>query len=171
MKFLVVNASAYHPSITAGFCDIFEQNCSRCGIDTKRLNLFIDTPPINPGHYQHPDDYTITEFQKMVLESDGMFIATPCHWFNVPGVLKNLIDHLTCIETDLWQKSRPLCVVVHAPEGGEYGALSSIILPLNLMGFAIPASGYAYYNGGDKWAYDDIPEMPQRMKDAILHKK
>ena len=127
-----------------------------------RLNLHEDCPETCDGTYKRPE--VLSSFQRAVLDADGMFVATPCHWFNVPGVLKNLIDHLTCIDSDLWERERPLCVAVHSPEGGEHGALAAIILPLNMMGFAIPANGYAYFNGGDRWAYSEIEEMPGRMK-------
>ena len=105
----------------------------------------------------------MSRFHEQILRCDGLFIATPCHWFNVPGVLKNYIDHLTRIEHDLMQKTRPLCVFVHSPEGGEIGTVGAIVLPLNLLGFSLPAWGFAYFNGGDRWAFDEVKDMPMRM--------
>ena len=161
MKILVVNSSAFPKSVVENMCIQFEGAALNIDIQTQRINLFADMPPICDGTYTFKGEFS--ELQKLVLSYDGLFIGTPCHWFNMPAVLKNFIDHLTPIDSFLWKKSRPLCLAVYAPEGGEFGVLSSIILPFNLMGFSLPANGFAYYNGNDRWAYDEIKEMPKRM--------
>ena len=167
MKILVLNCSAFRGSITEGYCYLFSSACSLEKIKTTKINLYGEKIPMCNGRkYQRPDK--LSDIQKLVIAADGLFISTSVHWFNVPAVLKNFIDHISCVDVDLWQKERPLCCFVYSPEGGEIGALSAIILPLNMMGFCLPANGYAYYNGkGDKWADDEVKAFPRRMKDCL----
>ena len=160
--FLVINCSPFKNSVCQKFCDIFIKRCTELGIKTTQINIHDIEIKFSNGTY----DEVNLEIQKLTLETDGIFIASPTYWYNVPSKLKAYLECLPNIEDRLYERSRPICVAVHAPEGGELGVLQAILLPMNMMGFWIPNNGYAYYRNtkyDDGWAFDEIKSMPDRM--------
>jgi NAD(P)H-dependent FMN reductase len=156
---LVVNASPHGQSVTTKFCKIFEKGF---GAEyTNQLNLHDAPPRFSDGSYA-----TDTPLQKQVLDVDVLFIATPTYWFNVPAILKAFIDELSGIDTKkLWAVDRYVVVAVHAPQGGEIGAVGALVLPLNMMGFTLPANGFVYYrNEDDSWAWNDLTEIAKQLR-------
>jgi multimeric flavodoxin WrbA len=158
-KALIVNASPFRESVTAKFCKTFEKGF---GADyTKQLNLHDAPPRYSEGTYTSD-----SPLQKQVLDVDVVFIATPTYWFNVPAILKAFLDDLSGIDTEeLWAIDRYVVVAVHAPEGGELGAIGALVLPLNMIGFTLPANGFVYYrNEDDSWAWDDLTEIAKQLR-------
>jgi multimeric flavodoxin WrbA len=169
MKFLVINASPHKDGGTQRFVDAFCDAADKVESVTK-LNLHDNPPSFCKGGFVRPD--VLDTYQQAVLACDALFIATPTYWFNVPSILKAFIENLTPIESDLWQRPRTLGVAVYAPEGGELGCATAIILPLNHLGFSLVDSGYVYHRGipKDDWAWEDIGRMPERMKRLIQNR-
>lgn len=160
--FLIINASPHNTSVCQNFCNIFKKRCEELGIKTIEVNLHNIKLPFCDGTF----DEVSLEIQKQTLESDGIFIASPTYWYNAPSVLKAYIECLSNIEDELYKRARPLCLAVHAPEGGELGVLQAVLLPMNMMGFWLPENAYAYYRNtkyDDGWAFDEIKTMPDRM--------
>lgn len=157
---LVINASPKNGK-TLKFCKTFERAFG--SQHTKRLNLAKNPPPHSDGTFKN----TGTRWQEDTLKSDVLFIATPVYWFNVPSTLKAYLDDLAAIERKLWKNERFVIVAVHAPEGGEIGALNAIILPLNSMGFTLPRNGFVYYRGpSDDWAWKDIEYAAEEVSEV-----
>jgi NAD(P)H-dependent FMN reductase len=160
--YLVVNASHFANSNTERFCQIFEQNleasCSR--IELRRKHI-----PFADGTYRIPRNDVLRKLREQVLNCDGIFIATPTHWFSAPGRLKAFIDHLTPIEAKLWKKERLLALAIYAPEGGELGVFQAVVPALNHMGFSLVGNGYAYRRSRRKseaWVVREIKGMAKR---------
>lgn len=88
---------------------------------------------------------------RLIEESDGIIIATPIYWFNVSGVVKNLIDRMTAFENMIHHVGRSLVegkaagVIAVGNEQGGAMVTANLLLTLNSMGFAIPPWGFAYY--------------------------
>jgi multimeric flavodoxin WrbA len=166
MKFLIINASPNENGVTVKFCDAFTKAAEKVG-EVKRLNLHDDPPPFCRGILPRPR--TLGLYQREVLDCDALFVATPTYWFNVPSILKAFIEELDPIEEDLWEKRRAFGAAIHAPEGGELGPATALILPLNHLNFSLVNMGYVYHRGipKDDWAWEDINEMPARMASII----
>jgi NAD(P)H-dependent FMN reductase len=162
----VINASSFVGSITDKHCKLFIDNLD--GPEYSRIDLRDERIPIHNGHWDETPNATLRALRKRVLDCDGMFIATPVHWFNVPSVLKAFIDHLTPIESKLWKRERLLGIAVYAPEGGELGAFSAVVCPLTLMGFSLVGSGFVYRREKRKpkaWVRKDIVDMAERFSE------
>ncbi len=91
------------------------------------------------------------EIYRLIEESDGIIIATPIYWFNMSGVVKNLIDRMTAFENMIHHVGRSLVegkaagVIAVGNEQGGAMVTANLLLTLNSMGFAIPPWGFAYY--------------------------
>ncbi len=91
------------------------------------------------------------EIYGLIEESDGIIIATPIYWFNVSGVVKNLVDRMTAFENMIHHVGRSLVegkaagVIAVGNEQGGAMVTANLLLTLNSMGFAIPPWGFAYY--------------------------
>ncbi len=88
---------------------------------------------------------------RLIEESDGLILATPIFWFNVSGVVKNLIDRMTAFENMIHHVGRSVVegkaagVIAVGNEQGGAMVTANLLLTLNSMGFAIPPWGFAYY--------------------------
>ena len=159
-KALVVNASPHQGSLTERFCKTFEQAIGEQ--HTTRLNICRDCPSYSDGKYDKKD----TRWQQSVLKSEVLFIGTPVYWFNIPAVLKALLDDWAAIDDRLWQKERFAIIAAYAPEGGEISALNALVIPLNMMGFTFPGNAIVYVRDErkDGWAWEDIKEAAQGVR-------
>ncbi len=163
--YLVINASHFADSKTERFCRLFELNLDLDAVSFSRIDLRRKNIPFADGTYRLPQNKELKQLRTQVLDCDGMFIATPTHWFSAPGRLKALIDHLTPIEAKLWKRERLLGLAIYAPEGGELGVFQSVVPALNHMGFSLVGSGYAYRRNRGKpeaWVVKEIVGMAKR---------
>jgi len=161
--YLVINASHFANSNTERFCRLFEQNLE--AVSSLRIELRKKNIPFADGTYRLPRDKVLEQLRQQVLDCDGMFIATPTHWFSAPGRLKAFIDHLTPIEAKLWKRERLLGLAVYAPEGGELGVFQSVVPALSHMGFSLVGNGYAYRRSrrkSEQWVAKEIKGMAKR---------
>lgn len=142
--YLVINASQFADSKTERFCRLFEQNLDLERVSWSRIDLRRRDIPIADGTYRPTRDKVVTQLRQQILACDGMFIASPTHWFSAPARLKAVIDHLTPIEAKLWRRERLLGLAVYAPEGGELGVFQAVVPALTHMGFGLVGNGYAY---------------------------
>jgi multimeric flavodoxin WrbA len=166
MRFLVINASPNKAGKTSRFVDAFTEAAQKTG-EVQVLHLHDNPPHYSRGELTAQRNPTV--YQKAAIDCDGLFIATPTYWFNVPAILKSFIEELDGVDTELYARPRALGVAVYAPQGGELGTASSLILSLNHMNFALVEVGYIFHRGiaEDDWAWEDISLMPERMKRTI----
>lgn len=166
MKFLVINASPNKEGGTAKFVGAFKEAAQKLG-DVTILNLH-DNPP-RYAHSEKQNDGEPTLYQKAVMDTDALFIATPTYWFNTPAILKAFLEELDEIDTKLYARPRALGMGIFAPQGGELGVATALTFPLNHMNFVLVDVGYVFHRGvpEDDWAWEDIALMPERMKRVI----
>lgn len=166
MKFLVINASPNKEGGTAKFVRAFTDAAQKIG-ETRVMNLHDGPPRFSKGAVSRTSDFT--EYQKATLDCDALFIATPTYWFNVPAVLKAFLEEIDEIDKLIYEKPRALGIAVYAPQGGELGAAQALVLPLNHMNFALVECGYIFHRdiAKDDWAWEDIQNMPARMKRTL----
>ena len=92
------------------------------------------------------------ELYDLVLESNGLIIATPVYWFSPSGIVKNFIDRLTALENMVvvdgvsWVEGKVAGVITVGNDSGVVHVLATLYATLNGMGFAIPPWAMAYYS-------------------------
>lgn len=89
------------------------------------------------------EDYGKTLLEK-IYEADGLIFATPIYWFAPSGVMKNLLDRMTCLE-NMVAFGEPSYL-----EGKTVGAI--------VVGAIIPpwAIGYSYKSKASIWDDKDL---------------
>ncbi len=89
---------------------------------------------------------------KMILESEGLIIATPIYWYSPSGLVKNFIDRLTVFENMIyvtgrsWVEGKTAGVIAVGNDSGSIQTIASIQVTLNSMGFVIPPWSLAYFH-------------------------
>lgn len=172
MKILAINSSPKPDGKTASFLQTFIDAAKDQGMEVNKVNLYEEEIPHHSGELDKPLK-ELSKLQKKFVEADGFVIATPTYWFNVPGVLKNFIDHLTILEENGWQAEGKVAgIICYAPEGGELGVLGNLSVALNHMGIVIPPYGLIFYRGPqDSWAIPDIKLLAKSMAQQIKAQK
>ena len=114
------------------------------------------------------------EANEVIKQADGLLIATPVHWFNVPWVLKKLIDAMDT-EPGVWPfEDTPLGVLTVCNEdGGEMAGLL-IIGPLLHMGFFVPPFSLIFHNSGmqggeDNWQNEEVLTIVARLREWVQY--
>lgn len=97
--------------------------------------------------------------------ADGLFIATPTHWFNVPVPLKNFIDHLTILEEYGYHlEGKVAGVVTFSPHGGGTDVVSNLALVLTNMGCVLPPYSLLWFGQKEEqWSSRDIDLVAKNM--------
>jgi hypothetical protein len=157
---LIINASPKEKySKTARLWRHFEKSlkrqCPREHIDLRDCKI-----PFADGKFTRTPG-KMEKLRQLVLDCDGMFIATPTYWYNVPAMLKAFIEQLSPDDVKLSRKQRKLALAVYSPEGGELGVFTAVVAPLNMMGFSLIGNGYAWCDGteDDVWWKEEIEWM------------
>lgn len=164
VKITTVNASPKSDGTLSTLLTQFENYAAELGVQVTTINLVHTDIPFVTGEL----DLALTNplpFQKALIESDGIVIATPTYWFNVPARLKNFIDNLTILEENGYLlEGKVGGIIVYAPQGGDTTVLASLMLPLNHMGVVFPPYSAIFYRGKqDTWVDQDIKDMAKRI--------
>ena len=105
-----------------------------------------------------------------IKKTDGLLIATPVHWFNVPWQLKKLIEEMDTVPDEWPFEDKALSIITVCNEdGGELAGLM-IAAPLLHMGFMLPPFSIVFHNtsmtgGEDNWQNEEIKFLIPRMKE------
>jgi len=146
------------------------------GSETKSINLYdfnlspcIGCVSKDPLSCRYPcvlkDDGK--KIYDLILSSDGIILATPIYWFDVPGVVKNLIDRLTALENMIaidgksWLEGKVVGIIAVGNDSGAIHLISTLLTTLNDMGFAIPPWSFAYTHDSS-----DILEQKKVLNDV-----
>jgi multimeric flavodoxin WrbA len=104
-------------------CDSIIENISGSNVETKLLDLsratsekgkniwackgcFSTSPALchfgcscypNEELGQNPD-WMHDEIYELLLESHGVFFVSPTYWYSMPGLLKNMLDRMVCLD-------------------------------------------------------------------------
>ena len=110
------------------------------------------------------DDYG-KELLLKINEAQVLIFATPVYWYAPSGLMKNLIDRLTCLENMVaygepsYMEGKVVGVITVGADAGLTLAGGYLITALNAMGAIIPPWGHAYSRQADKALYDDRAVM------------
>lgn len=170
-----INASPKKKGTVAKLLSVFEVAANRLQIETKRVDLYdYEFPPHTGNLKRWPLRYP---FIKDIKKSDGMVIATPTYWFNMPGQLKNFIDVLTEYinwdENDVLLEDKLLGILAVAPGGGATSLLENLALTLNTMGMIILPYSLMFFGSQDLpenpngWCRRHIRELAKQFKDNL----
>ncbi len=91
--------------------------------------------------------------------------ATPVYWYAPSGLLKNLIDRLTCLENMVaygepsYMEGKVVGVITVGADAGLTLAGGYLLTVLNAMGAIIPPWAHAYSRRADQALYDDRAVM------------
>ncbi len=108
------------------------------------------------------------EIYDKVLKADAIIVATPIYWFNVSGVVKNLIDRLTALENMVhhsgysWLEGKYGGVIAVGNDGGGAQVVSNVAATMISMGMSVPPWALAYYN-----RCEDVMMVESSIMDAI----
>jgi len=87
-----------------------------------------------------------------ILESHGVILATPIYWYNMSGLMKNLIDRLTVFENMVHIHGRSLMegkaagFIAIGDDTGSIAVIQNLMVILNSMGALIPPWALACYS-------------------------
>ncbi|MFN3504793.1 MAG: flavodoxin family protein [Caldimicrobium sp.] len=101
---------------------------------------------------------------KKIYEADGFILATPIYWFAPSGVVKNLIDRMTCMENMVafeepsYLEGKVFGAIVVGADTGAIMTGGYLITTLNSMGAIIPpwAIAYSYKSKVAIWENKDL---------------
>jgi len=97
-------------------------------------------------------DDDMRKIYEMVLESEGLILATPVYWYAPSGLVKNFIDRLTVFENMIyitgrsWIEGKVAGVIAVGNDSGSIQAIANIQATLNSMGFVLPPWSLAYFH-------------------------
>lgn len=108
------------------------------------------------------------DYGKVILEkinqAEGLIFATPIYWFAPSGVMKTLIDRMTCLENMVvfgepsYLEGKVVGAIVVGADTGAITAGGYLITTLNSMGAIIPpwAIAYSYKSKTAIWEDKDL---------------
>jgi multimeric flavodoxin WrbA len=159
IKFVVLNGSPKRDGHTASLV-VRLMEAVEPYADCERIDLYEEMIPPVSGELDVPLGEP-TPVQQKLLACDAFVLVTPTYWFNMPGVVKNFIDHLTVLEdNDFMLEGKVAGCIVYTPEGGGENILQNLAMVFNHMGIVVPPYCLVF-DRGDKtqWVRDEIPLM------------
>ncbi len=100
-----------------------------------------------------------------INEADVLIISTPVYWYAPSGLLKNLIDRMTCLENMVaygeasYMEGKVVGVITVGADAGLTLAGGYLLTVLNAMGALIPPWAHAYSRQADRALFDDRAVM------------
>lgn len=121
---------------------------------------YSDLPFMNQD-YEFPTPESVQKARRAVLNSDGIWIFTPEYNYQIPGVLKNLLDWLSrpVIPNDRQRnsvlKGKPVTISGVAGRSAAYGARKNLSeLALSMSMNLVAGEGYGVSLDGTSWSTD-----------------
>ena len=110
------------------------------------------------------DDYG-KELLIKINEAQVLILATPVYWYAPSGLLKNLIDRMTCLENMVaygepsYMEGKVIGVITVGADAGLTLAGGYLLTVMNAMGALIPPWAHAYSRRADQALKDDRAVM------------
>lgn len=171
-KILATNSSPKRHGHTARFLEHFIKLAEKIGTEIVRRDLYQEPFHLFSGRLNRTIKH-LNHLQHLMCTCDGFVIATPTHWFNEPGVLKNFLDPMTPLEENGFRLEGKFgTFIVDSPQGGEAPVLQNFVMVFNHMGVVIPPYSMIFYHGKqDTWVAQDIKDLANRMLVQIQAQK
>ena len=103
---------------------------------------FADVPFLDQD-IEYPAPESVSRMRKAVRQADGIWIFTPEYNYQIPGVLKNLLDWLSRpLEENNWKlgsavRGKPVTISGVAGKSAAAGARKQLSNLLNIMGMKV----------------------------------
>jgi len=110
------------------------------------------------------EDYGKTLLEE-IYRAEVVIFATPVYWYAPSGLMKNLIDRLTCLENMVaygepsYMEGKVVGVITVGADAGLTLAGGYLLTALNAMGAILPPWAHAYSRRGDRAIEDDRAVM------------
>ncbi|NPA48377.1 MAG: flavodoxin family protein [Thermodesulfobacteria bacterium] len=110
------------------------------------------------------DDYG-KELLIEINQADVLLIGTPVYWYAPSGLLKNLIDRMTCLENMVaygepsYMEGKIVGAITVGADAGLTLAGGYLLTVLNAMGAIVPPWAHAYSRQANKAIFDDRAVM------------
>ncbi|WP_457755607.1 flavodoxin family protein [Thermodesulfatator indicus] len=146
----------------------------KAGAQTKLISLYDGEIKPCKGCIQEEDPNCrfpciFEDFGKEVLleinQAEVIIFATPVYWYAPSGVMKNLIDRITCLENMVaygepsYMEGKVVGAITVGADAGLTMAGGYLLTVLNAMGAIIAPWSHAYSRMANKAIYDDRAVM------------
>jgi multimeric flavodoxin WrbA len=113
------------------------------------------------------DGQALKEIFEEFISSQVLLFATPVYWFGPSGLMKNLIDRMTCLEHERKLLDGKVGgILCSYEEEGASTTISQLFLALSDMGLVFPPYAYTY-NRGKELAEDTVFYAEQLGRNAV----
>lgn len=188
-KILVVgiNGSPHKKGTTVSVLNKFLRFAKKHGAEIQLINLVdynikhcLGCYSVDPKLCKYPcmqkDDFR--KIAPLLLKADVLAFATPIYWFNMSGIMKDLIDRLCCMAAGGYLLDGKIGVFFACSkenEGGRATASLTMASALNHLGLFIPPYGILFYpgreevvrNGKTIW-YDWLSEDSEKIAKNVV---
>ncbi len=159
IKIIGIDGSPRRDSLTARLVDMVLTQAANAGATTETIKLIeYEIPPCmgcvsyngvcNLEECYRQNGMTVVPLLKRLIEADGIVFGSPVYWFGPSGIMKNLIDRMTCLEHESKMLDGKIAgLVFNYEDEGASVAISEMFLTLSDMGFIFPPYGYTYNCG------------------------
>ena len=165
---LGINGSPHRNGVGAGLLGQALDRCLKEGFSTQLIHLCDQTEMrFYHGEYTAETPPGAEQLFQSLSEADGLILSTSTWWFNVSGLMKNFIEHLT-VFSFRGEYGYALCgkvagFIATCEEDGGQAAINAMVSPLVHMGFLVPPQSMLIYNinmaekSHDQWMLKDAP--------------
>lgn len=169
-----INGSSRSNKMTRKVLEVVLRDAKKLGATTDMINLCEERlgPCDGTEDPGLADDFS--QIYKRLKRANGIIFGTPTYWFNMSGLMKNLMDRLIVTEKHwmLEGKVAGFIATGSRQEDGAMAALSSIASIVNHLGMAtFPYSMLYFRGGGSSWAKKDHRNYARWMLDMMIRMK
>lgn len=180
IRLLALSASPMKGGRTDKLLARFVVAARRQGAAVEVIRLTDARIPLFDGvlHHRHASNVaqklprTLPILNKL-KDCDGFVIATPTWWFNVPGHLKNFLDHLTVLEEyGYYLEGKVAGFIAFSPHGGGTGVVENLANVFSSMGCVLPPYSMIWFGQKEEqWSLRDIPLLAKNIIAQIRAQK
>ncbi len=178
MKVLGIDGSPRQDSMSSVLLERALDAAKEEGAETRTIKLInYQIPPCQgcvsyngvctPEECLRHDGQVLKEIFEELLSSQVLLFATPVYWFGPSGLMKNLIDRMTCLEHEKKLLDGKVGgILCSYEEEGASTTISQLFLALSDMGLVFPPYAYTY-NRGKELSEDTVFYAEQLGKNAV----
>ncbi len=159
MEIIGIDGSPRKESVTSRLLTIALEEAQREGAYTElvRLRDFDIRPCKGCASYNgrcnleeclKQEGEGVVPLLERLIRVDGVIFGSPVYWFGPSGLMKNLIDRMTCLEhEEKLLDGKVAGLIFNYEDEGASIAIGELFLTLSDMGFLFPPYSYTYNQG------------------------
>lgn len=180
IRLLAISASPKNGGRTDRLLTQFVVAARKHGAAVETIRLTdVRIPPFDGRlHHRHASNVAkklpkVLPILEKLKSCDGFVIATPTWWFNVPGHLKNFLDHLTVLEEyGYYLEGKVTGFIAFSPHGGGTGIVENLANVFSSMGCVLPPYSMIWFGQKEEqWSPRDIPLLAKNIVQQIRAQK